>query len=205
MIPFLLPSIFLIAEQSSNEEYVRHVLPRLKQIFKLQKPVQILLIVLRNMNLVLLKTPPTDIKEHILPMVCRALEAETLEIQELCLSSLPSFANLLDTQSMKHQVIPRIRKICIESSNLGLRVNSLVCIGKLLENLEKWVVLDDILPILENITARDSTVLMAMLGIYKIVFTHPKLGITKDLLANRVVPFLVPISIESSLNTKQVL
>jgi SCY1-like protein 2 len=156
------------------------------------------------MNLILSKTPPTDVKEHILPMVCRALEADTLEINELCLSSLPSFAHMLDAQSIKHQVIPRIRKICLESGSIGLRVSSLVCIGKLLENLEKWIVLDDILPILEKINVRDSAVLMAMLGIYRIVFTHPKLGITKDLLATKVLPFLIPISIDSNLNIRQV-
>jgi SCY1-like protein 2 len=203
MIPFLLPNIFLIADQSTNEEYVKYVLPRLKPIFKLQKPVQILLIVLRNMTLVLSKTPPTDIKEHILPMVCRALESDQVEIQELCLTTLPSFANLLDTQTIKHQLIPRIRKLVLESSITSVRINSLVCIGNILEHLEKWVVLDDILPILEKITMRDSGVLMAMLGIFKVVFTHPKLGITKDILATRIIPFLIPISIDSNLNMKQ--
>lgn len=84
-------------------------------------------------------------------------------------------------------------------------MNSLICIGKILEHLEKWVVLDDILPILEKVTIRDSAVLMAMLGIYKIVLTHPKLGITKDLLATRVLPFLVPICIDNNLNMKQVI
>ena len=102
--------------------------------------------------MILSKTPGTEIKEHILPMVCRSLEADTIEIQELCLSTLPSFSNLLDNQSIKHQLIPRIRKLCLESSNIGVRVNSLICIGKLLEHLEKWVVLDDVLPILEKIT-----------------------------------------------------
>ena len=47
-------------------------------------------------------------------------------------------------------------------------MNSLVCIGKLLEYLDKWIVLDDVLPILEKIAVRDSAILMAMLGIYKI-------------------------------------
>ena len=163
-----------------------------------------MLIVLRNMNMILSKTPGTEIKEHILPMVCRSLESDTIEIQELCLSTLPSFSNLLDNQSIKHQLIPRIRKLCLESSNLGVRVNSLICIGKLLEHLEKWVVLDDVLPILEKINVRDSAVLMAMLGVYKIILTHPKLGITKDLLATRVLPFIVPIVIDSNLNMKQV-
>lgn len=156
------------------------------------------------MSLILSKTPPTDIKEHILPLVCRSLETDTVEIQELCLGTMPSFAHLLDTSSIKHQIIPRIRKLCLESSTLSVRVNSLICIGKILEHLEKWVVLDDILPILEKINIRDSAVLMAMLGIYKIVLTHPKLGITKDLLATRVIPYLIPICIDNNLNMKQV-
>ena len=80
----------------------------------------------------------------------------------------------------------------------------MVCIGKLLENLEKWIVLDDVLPILEKINIRDSAVLMAMLGIYKIVLTHPKLGITKDILATKVLPFIIPITIDNNLNMKQV-
>ena len=163
------------------------------------------MIVLKNMSLILSKTPPVEIREHILPMVCRSLESDSVEIQELCLSTLPSFANLLDTQTIKLQLIPRIRKLCLESSTLSVRVNSLVCVGKILEFLEKWIVLDDILPILEKMNVRDSDVLMAMLGIYKVVFTHPKLGITKELLATRVIPFLVPLSVDSCLNMKQVL
>jgi len=204
MIPFLLPNIFLISEQSTADEFVKYILPGLRSVFKLQKPVQILLIVLRNMAMILSKTPATDIKEHILPMVCRALEADTVEIQELCLETLPTFTGLLDTQTIKHQLIPRIRKLCWEARVVSVRVNSLVCIGKILECLEKWVVLDDVLPILEKINCRDSAVLMAILGIYKVVLTHPKLGITKDLLATRVLPFLIPITVDSNLSMSQV-
>ena len=87
---------------------------------------------------------------------------------------------------------------------MSVRVGVLVCIGKILECLEKWVVLDDILPILEKINCRDSAVLMAILGIYRVVLTHPKLGITKDLLATRVLPFLIPITIDSNLTMSQV-
>ena len=205
MIPFLLPNIFLIADQSSKDEFVRHILPGLKTVFKLQKPIQILLITLRNMAMILSKTPSTDVKEHILPFVCRALEDDTTEIQELCLETLPSFTGLLDTQTIKHQLIPRIRKLCWESKQVSTKICALVCVGKILETLEKWVVLDDVLPILEKITCRDSDVLMAILGIYKVVLNHPKLGITKDLLATRILPFLIPITVDSNLNMSQVL
>ena len=74
------------------------------------------------MNTLLSKTPATDVKEHILPMVCRALEGETIELQELCLANLPKFANLLDTNSIKMQLIPRIRKLCLESQTLSVNI-----------------------------------------------------------------------------------
>ena len=36
---------------------------------------------MQNMNLLLSKTPPSDICDHVLPMVYRALEANTPQIQ----------------------------------------------------------------------------------------------------------------------------
>ena len=41
---------------------------------------------------------------------------------------------------------------------------------------------------------------MSYIGIYKIALTNPKLGITKDLLATRIIPYLIPISIDNNLN-----
>ena len=47
---------------------------------------------------------------------------------------------------------------------LKVRINCLVCIGKLLEYMDKWTVLDDILPILPKIPSREPAVLMSILG-----------------------------------------
>ena len=41
-------------------------------------------------------------------------------------------------------------------------------------------------------------------GIYKVALTHKKLGITKELLATKVVPFLFPLCIDNGLNLTQV-
>ena len=43
--------------------------------------VQILLIFLQKMDLLLTKTPPEEIKNSVLPMVYRALEAPSIQIQ----------------------------------------------------------------------------------------------------------------------------
>ncbi|XP_026876465.2 SCY1-like protein 2 isoform X1 [Electrophorus electricus] len=207
MVPFVLPNVLLIAEECTKEEYLRLILPDLTPVFKQQEPVQasnmIQLIFLQKMDLLLTKTPPEDIKNSVLPMVYRAVEAPSIQIQELCLNIIPSFANLIDYPSMKNALIPRIKSACLQTSSLAVRVNSLVCLGKILEYLDKWFVIDEILPFLQQIPSREPAVLMGILGIYKCTFTHKKLGIPKEHLAAKSLPHLVSLSIDNNLNLNQ--
>ncbi|XP_034259272.1 SCY1-like protein 2 isoform X1 [Pantherophis guttatus] len=207
MVPFVLPNVLLIAEECTKEEYIKLILPDLSPVFRQQEPIQasnmILLIFLQKMDLLLTKTPPDEIKNSVLPMVYRALEAPSIQIQELCLNIIPTFANLIDYPSMKNSLIPRIKNACLQTSSLAVRVNSLVCLGKILEYLDKWFVLDDILPFLQQIPSKEPAVLMGILGIYKCTFSHKKLGITKEQLAGKVLPHLIPLSIENNLNLNQ--
>uniref|UniRef100_A0A8C7JDS3 SCY1 like pseudokinase 2 n=1 Tax=Oncorhynchus kisutch TaxID=8019 RepID=A0A8C7JDS3_ONCKI len=123
MVPFVLPNVLLIAEECTKDEYVRLILPDLSPVFKQQEPVQILLIFLQKMDLLLTKTPPEDIKNSVLPMVYRALEAPSIQIQELCLNIIPTFANLIEYPSMKNALIPRINlSLSFDSVSLSLSV-----------------------------------------------------------------------------------
>lgn len=40
-------------------------------------------------------------------------------------------------------------------------------------------------------------------GIFKLILTHKKLGMTKEIMATKVIPFLVPLSIENGLSLSQ--
>uniref|UniRef100_A0A8C2LXZ5 Protein kinase domain-containing protein n=1 Tax=Cricetulus griseus TaxID=10029 RepID=A0A8C2LXZ5_CRIGR len=197
-VPFVLPNVLLIAEECTKEEYVKLILPELGPVFKQQAPIQILLIFLQKVNLLL--TPPDEIKNSVLPMVYRALEAPSIQIQELCLNIIPTFADLVDYPSMKNALIPIIKNACLQTSSFAVHVNSLVYSGKILEYLDKWLVLDDILPFLQQIPSKEPTDLMGILGIYKCTFTHKKLGIPKEQLAGKVLPHLISLSIENNLN-----
>ena len=104
---------------------------------------------------------------------------------------------------MKNAVLPRVKKLCLHTGLVSVRVNCLLCIGKLLDHLDKWLVLDEIIPFLPQIPSREPAVLMAILGIYKLALTHSKLGLTKEALATKVIPFLVPLAIENSLSMSQ--
>ncbi|XP_017055746.1 SCY1-like protein 2 [Drosophila ficusphila] len=203
MIPFVLPNVLLIAEMSSQREYCDHILPHLKPIFKLTDPIQILLIFMQKMDLLLKLTPAEEVKLSVLPLLYRSLECDMPQIQDLCLAVLPTFSTLIDYNAMKNSVLPRIKKLCLQSSNVSVKVNCLISIGKLLENLDKWLVLDEILPFLQQIQSREPAIIMGIIGIYKIAMTNTKLGITKDVMAHKCIPYLVPLSVENGLTIAQ--
>ncbi|XP_026748756.1 SCY1-like protein 2 [Galleria mellonella] len=203
MVPFVLPNVLLIAENSTKEEYIKYILPVLKPVMLIQDPIQILLIFMQKMELLLKLTPGDEVKTDILPMLYRALEADAQQIQELCLSVLPTFASLIDYPAMKNALLPRIKKLCMSTNYISVRVNCLLCLGKLLEHLDKWLVLDEIIPFLPQIPSREPAVLMGILGIYKLALSHKKLGITKEVMATKVLPFLIPLCVENGLTLNQ--
>lgn len=206
MVPFVLPSVLDIAEKCEQQEYIQSVLPALKPVMKIQEPVQVLLLLLQRMPLLLRLTPAQDIQLHVLPMLYRGLDASSPnspQMHELCLNVLPTFANLLDHTSVKNHLLPRIKRLCLGTSTLSIRVNCLLCVGRLLENLDKWLVIDEVLPFLPQIPSREPAVIMGILGIYKLALTHKKLGISKEVVAGRILPFLMPLCIENGLSLQQ--
>ena len=69
--------------------------------------------------------------------------------------------------------------------------------------MDKWQVIDDVLPALPQIPSKEPAVIMAIVGIYKLAFSNSKLGLTKEVMANKVLPFLLPLSIENGLTVAQ--
>lgn len=68
-------------------------------------------------------------------------------------------------------------------------MNCLVCVGKLLEHLDKWLVLDEVLPFLPQIPSREPAVLMGILGMlfdWNVVLLFCKCYTLKDSLHKSV-------------------
>jgi len=72
------------------------------------------------MELLLAKTPSSMVQSHILPMLSSALSSSSIQIQELCMSIVPNFADRLDLQAMKTSVLPKIRHIAIEGGTISV-------------------------------------------------------------------------------------
>ena len=203
MVLFALPNILFIAEKCSKEDYIAKVLPLLKEVFLMPEPVQIIYICVQKMDVLLAKTPIEDVRSHLFPMLYRSLDSNDTKIQELSLKVIPSFAAQIDFPTMKNQVISRLKRICLETTILSVRVNCLVCLGKVLEYLDRWFVQDDILPFTKTIPSHEPAVLMAILGMYQVTLENPKLGMSKDTMASKGIPFLLPLAIDGQLNLRQ--
>lgn len=165
MIPFVLTNIILIAKNCpSQKEYLADVQHHLLPIMKIDKPIHILLIFMQNMEMLIKLSTSQVIKNDLLAMCHRALESDIREIQELCLNILPAMATHIDYAILKNAVFPRIKNMCLTTQHVSVKVNSLICIGKLLEFFDKWFALDEIIPFLTQIPSRDPAVVMAVIG-----------------------------------------
>lgn len=131
MVPFVLPNVLLVAEEISNEEFEQEILPSLMPVFQMKEPIQIAMILMQKMELILSKSKnkPDSIKGHILPMMCRCLETDAQQVQELCLNTIPTVAHLIDLHLIKNSLLPKVKKLCLTTGLLSVRVNSLICIG----------------------------------------------------------------------------
>lgn len=105
LIPFVLPNVLLIAEDCTTQEFIDFILPELKPVFKIEDPVQVVIILLQKMDILLAKTPKDDVRDHVLPMVCKALESpsEQLQVPYLVLMSVNLFVTMTPNSALRVQ------------------------------------------------------------------------------------------------------
>jgi SCY1-like protein 2 len=215
MVPFVLPNLIYIAEEMSEKEFKEHLLNELRPVFSQSQPIQIPIFLLQRMDLLISKSKnvcPDLLKIEVLDMMCRSLDcvsgssesaSNVIQLQELCLQTIPSLCPLIDQPSIRNKLLPKVKKLCMSTNTLSVRVNCLIAIGKMMDQMDKWSVLDEVIPFLSEIPGREPALIMASVGIIQLTLNNPKLGLTKELMANKIIPFLMPISIENGLSVTQ--
>jgi SCY1-like protein 2 len=76
---------------------------------------------MQKMELLLKLTPAEDVKSDVLPMLFRAVGCNSQQLQEMCLSVVPTFAALIDYPAMKNALIPRIKKLALNTQYTSVR------------------------------------------------------------------------------------
>nr|XP_045613474.1 SCY1-like protein 2 isoform X4 [Procambarus clarkii] len=200
----VLQPILQLISDVSTDEYENIVLPHFRVVFNLPKSIQASVTLLENIHIILDKTPQEDIATDILPIIYSGLEASTVQVQVAAVVAATNAAEYLDSEAIKKTVLPRTKAIYEKNpTDVALCLTVLGCIERILDKLERSAIIDDVLPILSDVKLQDADVTVKVVNIYRLMLGVKKFGLSVNLLATRILPSLLPLTISPSLNLLQ--
>ncbi|KAL3196153.1 hypothetical protein MRX96_015565 [Rhipicephalus microplus] len=198
----LQPLLFII-EESTVDEYQTIILPIFRSVFGMPKSVQATVTLLENLDVLMKKTPKTDIKADVLPMLYNSFDSTTPQIQCAAMHAIAQIADYLEESAVRKMVLPRTKQAFENNSGIKVQANALTCIEKIIDKLEKTDILDEVLPMLGKAKLQDPAILMPVVRIYKHMLSDKRYGLTVNLLATKVMPALIPVVVSPALKLDQ--
>ncbi|XP_076331085.1 SCY1-like protein 2 [Tachypleus tridentatus] len=198
----LQPLLYII-DSSSPEEYQTLILPMFRGVFSMPKSVQATVTLLENLDIIMRKTPKSDVKGDVLQMMYIAFDSTTPQIQCAALHAVAEVADHLDEAAVRKLILPKTKQIFENNSGVKVQANALTCIEKIIDKLEKPDILDEVLPMLNKAKLQDPAILMPVVRIYKHMLGDKRYGLTVNLLATRVMPALIPVVVCPALKLDQ--
>ncbi|KAF2290553.1 hypothetical protein GH714_014377 [Hevea brasiliensis] len=195
----ILPMVLTIAESQDKNDFEISTLPALIPVLNTAAGETLLLLVKRA-EIIINKTTQENLISHVLPLLVRAYDDTDPRIQEEVLKKSSSLAKQLDVQLVKHSILPRVHGLALKTTVAAVRVNALLCLGDLVQKLDKHAVLE-ILQTLQRCTAvdRSAPTLMCTLGVANSIFKQ--YGV--EFVAEHVLPLLIPLLTSQQLNVQQ--
>ncbi|KAH9310107.1 hypothetical protein KI387_038018, partial [Taxus chinensis] len=199
MQPMILPMVLTIAESQDKSDFELSTLPALVPVLS-SAAGETLLLLVKHAGLIINKASQDHLTAHVLPLLVRAYDDPDVRIQEEVLRRTVPLAKQLDFQVMKQSVLPRIHGLALKTTVAAVRVNALLCLGDLVQWLDKRAVLE-ILQTLQRCTAVDHSAptLMCTLGVTNAIYKQYGL----EFAAEHLLPLLVPLLVAQQLNLQQ--
>ncbi|CAL1266831.1 unnamed protein product [Larinioides sclopetarius] len=198
----LQPLLYMI-EESTTDEYTELILPVFRAVFAMPKSVQATVTLLENMDIIMKKTPKSDLKSEVLPMLYNAFDSTTPQIQCAALHAVAQTADFLEETAVRKMVLPRTKQVFENNNGIKVQANALTCIEKIIDKLEKTDILDEVMPMLSKAKIQDPAILMPVVRIYKFMLGDKRYGLTVNLLATKVMPSLIPVVVSPALKLDQ--
>ncbi|BAT89142.1 SCY1-like protein 2 A [Vigna umbellata] len=197
--PMILPMVLTIAESQDKNDFEQYTLPALVPALSTASGETLLLLV-KHADLIINKTSQEHLVSHVLPMIVRAYDDNDARLQEEVLKKSTSLSKQLDPQLVKQVVLPRVHGLALKTTVAAVRVNALLCLGDMVNRLDKHSVLD-ILQTIQRCTAVDRSppTLMCTLGVANSIFKQ--YGV--EFVAEHVLPLLMPLLSAQQLNVQQ--
>ncbi|ODN01826.1 SCY1-like protein 2 [Orchesella cincta] len=203
----VLQPILLLIQECSSAEVENIILPTFRTVFAAPKSIQATVTILENLNIVLEKiSEERFLEKEVIPLLFNAFDSTTVQVQNSALISTALVVAYLDDNFIKKTVLPKTKQIYEKySGDLKIVLNVLGCIEKILPKLDRSMIIEDVLPILyENAKTQDPDIIVKVVQIYRIMLEdNKKYGLSVNLMATRVLPSLLPQTVNPSLHLEQ--
>lgn len=204
MLPYVLPNILIIAKDCTPTEFKFKIFPHLKAPFRVLEPKSVPLMLLDN--LVVLadrsKLCLPDFQTSAFTLIQYLLKSDQ-QMQEKCLNVLPTVKKFIDDKSMTSMILPEIGNLIKTTLMQTIRVKALDSLGSMVDSMEKGIVERQVLTMVFEIPTKEPEVIVASTSVIKRIVHESKVDLTKELIAIRILPFLIPLTAEKDLNLQQ--
>ncbi|XP_055689243.1 SCY1-like protein 2 isoform X3 [Lutzomyia longipalpis] len=200
----VLQPILVLVQESTVDEYEETILPIFRSLFVSPKTVQATVTLLENLHLILQKTSRDEIRLEILPLLFNAFESTTIQVQNAALVAVINVYEYLDEMAIRRMILPKMKLVFEKNqSDLKIMANVLQCIEKIFDKLDKSQIIDEVLPLLWEVRLSDPEIILRVVHIYRIMLSDKKYGLSVNIMATRVMPSLLPQTVNPSLNLEQ--
>lgn len=206
MIPHVLPNMLIISRDATPSEFKSKLFRNLRPAFRVLEPRSVPLMLLDNLEILFDRAQLclSDAQVLVFGYINYLLDLDqSQQVHEKCLSTLPKVGRYIDDESMRKIILPKLANICNKSTNNQLRVSTLECMSKLVDRMDKWTYIETLLPILAAVPSLNSDIIMSIANIIKAGIDEIKLEIGNETIAKKILPFIIPLTIEKDLSGHQ--
>ncbi|KAJ3660409.1 hypothetical protein Zmor_004859 [Zophobas morio] len=124
--------------------------------------------------------------------------------ESAALVAVTNVSEYLDETAIRRMILPKT-KIIYEKNQSDLKIvsNVLSCVERTLDRLDKSQIIDEVLPLLYDIRLSDPQITLRVVNIYRLMLSDKKYGLSVNLMATKVMPSLLPQTVNPSLNLEQ--
>ncbi|KAF4316980.1 hypothetical protein BBO99_00005448 [Phytophthora kernoviae] len=199
--PFVITPLLKIVAKVDKQTFSYSIAPMMIPLLAISEPVQCMLMFVSELETLIPKAEDGYIRDHIVPMLCRALDSTVPEILDTVLNKIVDQASLFEYRILKQVILPRVNKLILTPPQPSVRINALLWLAKSFHVFDKDLLIESVLPTLQQTLHEDKTpaACMCILGCYDNLGKH--LG--PEFTAKLIIPAVAPLLWEQTLNNSQ--
>ncbi|XP_072930488.1 SCY1-like protein 2 [Epargyreus clarus] len=161
-------------------------------------------LVLENLQYVIQKCSDDEVNIDILPLLYKAMEDPSYQLQLSSLIALQTATNYMLERAITFRVIPKVKQM-LESNPADVKIInlSLGVYENTTKKLDRNHVNDIVIPALLTIKLADPEIVFRTFKLLKDLVNEPRFAISTNTMATKLIPTLSPVSLNGALNLEQ--